>query len=406
MWFPLDQNEGTSKEHYEKYFQKLLSPVPNRNADYFSDERGFRVKLVPFEEDVYGTWEDEKLCLSARTNSAGPGYHACLIDIIDEMGIVPIEVEDETGYYQNRDFALLQNEMAKWLKGLSDKILEMSASNDYSNLAISLSIDWYPEDAGHFTCCPLGYFEKDFFKRVQNGENVAFEFFVWWERPQNAVFFRNCAMYLIWCENNWLPPETDAERETIAATLECLKKAYTADPNMDYPAAEWAELARLLEHKGFETAYPDIARRAKYGSGACRGYNNGSIFQNVNGWRFVRSGKMHFDLEENGIHVWWDDNKTIRVTTISVRFEKKVLDKSKHLLCSVTENEKDCEQFSLRNSKIAACIQHTEIEENGEPLFQTRLFAALDDDLIIMSLYYVNAKDRKWAVDVCASAAR
>ena len=402
--FPVGKDsEKTGKKFYEKYFRELPSIVPNWDTGCFFDDTGFRIKLVPFEEDVYGTWEDKMLSVSAKTNSAGPGYHAYLIDVLDGLDVAPVEVDDETEYYSNRDFSLLQNEMAKWLRGLSNQILEMSTNGEYSNLAVSLPIDCVPESTNHFTCCPLGYFEKDFFERAQNDENAGQEFFIWWNKPQDAELFRNTAMNLIWCKNNWLPPETDDEHEIIVATLECLEKAYTLNPDLEYPTEEWIEIARL---SGDESLAKKLHDRFDITGSGSLGYKRGSVSSIANGWRFTHSGKVHFDREEDGCLVWWDDDRTIRISTFSVQFKEDVTNKSESLLRSATENETDCEPFSLRNSKIAACIQHAEIEENGEPLFQTRLTAALDNELIIISLFYINASDREWAVKICASVAR
>ena len=407
MWFPLGLNKKKAKERYKEFFQNLSSVVPNWDANSFFDDEGFWVKLVPFEEEIYGEWKDGKLCVSARTNSAGPGYHAYLIDLLDGIGIAPLKVEDETGYYQDRNFELLQEEMTTWLKAISGKVLEMSADAENKNLAVSLSTDWYPETEG-FISCPLGHFDKDFFERMMDGEDTGSEFFIWWDRPQDAVFFKNCAMYMIWCENNWLPPETEQEEDMIAATLLCLEKAYALDSGLDYPLAEWSELARLWKTIG-HVPMSDALERLLSSSGDMKGsrcgYKRGKIIQNLGAWHLTRSGMMHYEQDE-GSDIWWDDDLTIRTSIISVRFDKNVANKSEALLNSVTEDEEDCEPITLRTPGIVARIQHTQIEEDGEQLFQTRLFAALDNELMLMSLYYPDAKDRQRAIDVCASVTR
>ncbi|MCL1926778.1 MAG: hypothetical protein FWF95_06565 [Syntrophorhabdaceae bacterium] len=401
--FPVGQCSKTDKEFYKKYFTGLRSVVPDWNISCFSGDAGFRVKLVPFEEDIYCTWEDEILCIYAKTNSAGPGYHAYLIDVLDGLGVTPVEVEDETKYYNNRNFSLLQNEMAAWLHGLSNKLLEMSEEGGYSNIAVSLSIDSTPQTDEHFTCCPLGYFEKDFFEKVKEGEPAGIKFFPWWNKPQDALFFKNAAMNLILCEINWLPPETATEQEAVAAALGCLEKAYALNPDLEYPVAEWIEIARI---SGNESLVKKLHSRFGITGSGKLGYKRGFVSSNYNGWRFTHSGQMHFDREEDGSPVWWDSGKTIRVSTFSVQFKEDTVNKSESLLRSATEKEAGYEPLALRNSEIAASIQHTQIEENGEPLFQTRLAAALNNELVIMSLFYVDANDREWAVKVCASVAR
>ena len=106
---------------------------------------------------------------------------------------------------------------------------------------------------------------------------------------------------------------------------------------------------------------------------------------------------------EEDVYGSWDDRMTIHASAMTVQFGEEASNKSEPLLNSVTEGEEGCEPLVLRNSEIAVCIQHALIEEDGEPLFQTRLFAALKDELLLMSLYYPDAADRGRAAEVCAS---
>ena len=140
-WFPVGILPKTNKKRYEKYFSELPGVVPHWKPRFYSDSHGFRLKLVPFEEDVYGNWQNGKLCISAKTNSAGPGYHAYLIDILDGLGVKPTSVEDEAGYYETRDYTALQNEMAHWLKVVGSMVVD-AIDKGSSNLAVSLSMDW------------------------------------------------------------------------------------------------------------------------------------------------------------------------------------------------------------------------------------------------------------------------
>ena len=405
--FPVGQDQNTGRERYEEYFRNIPSIVPNWTTRCLFDEDGFRVKLVPFEEEVYGEWEDGRLCISAKTNSAGPGYHAYLIDILDGLRVSPISVEDETGYYEDRDFGHLQDQMAGWLKGVSEQLLEMSEESDYMDFSISLSTDWSPENTGHFASCPLGYFEKDFFEMARKHEYMAPKFFVWWHREQDARFFRNVLLNMIWCEINWLPPETDTEYEAIAAALACFDKAYASDPGLGYPIDELKELSGLAGTGGsFGIVYSDMIKkyRPRHGELAeLRGYMRGAIRRNVVGWHLTHDGNMHSSIEEDGSLVLWDDRRTIRITILSVQLKEDVPNKSETLLRDVTEKEEGCEPLRLRNPEIAACIQRSVIEENGETLYMTRMTAALDNEIMVMSLFSIDEGDREWATKICAS---
>jgi len=401
--FPVGNSAAISKERYTKYFSELPSIVPGWNTTNYFGNDGFCIKLVPFEEDIYGNWEDGQLRVSARTNSAGPGYHAFLIGILDALGVAPTEVEDDTGYWHNRDFGLLQDEMEKWLIGLSGQLLEMSKTGDYNNISVSLDIENFPVGSTHFACCPLGCFEPDFFERITNGEPGGGAFFVWWNHSQDALFFKNCALNLILCDNNWLPPHTDKEHGIITATLKCLEKAYNMDPCLDYPAAEWLELAKL---SGNEELARWVQSRFGVSENAKLGYQRGNVSNNINGWQFSRSGKMHFERNDDGTLVWWNEGRTINASTLSVQRKDGATADSKALLEQLTADETGFFPFSLRNAQIASAIQHTQIEGNGKPLWQTRLYAALENEILILSLWYANEADRDWATEICASVSR
>ena len=406
MWFPVGKGRPKDRRVYEDYFKGVGSVVPGWEPWTYFGEDGFRIRLAPIEEDIYCIWEDRMLQVSARTNSAGPGYHAYLIDVMDGLGIAPADVEDETGYYEHRDFGKLQGEMANWLQNLSEKVIEMSAEGGYADLTISMTTDQIPTDTGRFTSCPLGHFERGFFERAQKDTSAAAEFFVWWNRERDAAFFRNVALHLIHCEVNWLPPETDAEREAVAATLACLEKAYSMDPGLDYPAPEWEELALLSGGTWSEAAHPGLMERSRQRRGGSQeklGYARGSLSQSVGCWRFVRDGMMHYDMEENGVSVWWDDDVTIRASTISVQQRDDIVDKSRSLLQSATRGEEGWEPLTLRDPEIPACIMHKTVEEDGEPLLMTRMAAALEGELLLLDVYYVDGGRRGQAAKVCES---
>ena len=401
VWFPVDPGNGTGREFYQEYFLQLLSPVPEWLPGRMVHENGFQIKLVPFEEDIHGTWENGRLCVSARTNSAGPGYHAYLVEVLDGLGIAPLEVEDETGYYESRDFGLLRSAITQWLQGVSAKVLELSVSGQYSNIAISLSTDTVPENTGHLACCQIGYCEREFFDRAHRGEPLGADFFVWWNNGRDALFFKNAALHLLWCEFNWLPPVTDRERETCAAVLACLTRAQALQPGLELPGAAWLEVARLAGEEALAQTL-----RSRYGdTDKVRiGYNQGLISHSIRGWRATFSGMMHSDMAQEG-PVWWDDTRTIRTRTMEVEWKEGASPDSAALLRDAV-GDADCEPFPLRCGEITACIQHTLIEEESVPLHLTRLTAAQDNELLFLFLFYTNPADRDWATDVCRSVTR
>jgi len=409
LHYPLEDSGKASKEGYEQFFRGLTSVIPDWEIKCDFEESGFRVGLVPFEEEVYGNYEDGELHISARTNSAGPGYHAYLVDILDRLPAAPLAVFDETDYYEHRDYQKLQDSMNSWLQGLSNALTQEGQYSDTESLSISLSLQMIPMDDEHFTCCPLGFFDRAFFEKAIKGESNNSEFFIWWNQETDALFYRNSALYLMWYENNWLAPVLDSEFEILRATLSCLEKAYSLSEHLHYPVAEWLELAELdgdpaqiqkaqqLQHKG--QAFSTKSVNVKLG------YRKGQVSsQIIGGWRLVHDGKMHFERDEDGTAIWWDQDRTVRVSLISLALKEGTDSSNESLLQSVIQDESGYESFALKNSEAAAAIQHSQItEEDGELCQQTRLFVALNNELLILSVYYPDKNNRDWATSICAN---
>ena len=388
---------------FESFFKKVKPVVPGWDIDSQFGENGFRVELVPFEEELYGSLGDGMICISAKTNSAGPGYHAYLVELLDGIDVKPAEVCDETGYYEDRDFEKLQDSMLNWLYSLSGQILEMADGGDYSNISVCLSINETPTESKHLTCCPLGYRDRDFYERVIDGNVSGDEFFMWWNKGQNAEFYRNCALSAMWNDVNWLAPELDHESKILVRVLACLDKAYSLDDSLNYPVAEWMEVAELIQDdeltNNLQSRYSDVGESSI-------GYMRNKVRGNVGGWMFEHDGRMHFEADDQGTHVWRDDEMTIRVTTFNVQFKEKVDDMTEALLASVLEREQNCDRIKLPNKDIAAAIQHAQIEEDGEVLQQTRLFVTFNESLMMASLYYSDESKKDLAIEICSSVTR
>jgi len=398
VWLPI---EDRGKSYFEEYFRDLKHVIPHMIAPIF-DEGGFCVRAVSFEQDIMGVWQDDMLMIEAKTNSAGPGYHAYVCELIDGLGVAPVKIDDETGYFENRDYAALQRAMEDWLRAVGMQILQISKSGEYSNIAVSMTLDWSPV-SGHFTCCPLGNFDIDFFKGIQTRDDFGHEFFIWWNKERDARFYRNVAVNMMLCDINWLPPQDDFEAHAIKLVLDCLDTASGLDPALDYPAAEWIELANLAGNttlaKMLTNLYPDAGE-------ARLGYKRGLIASNANGWRFTHDGKMHFAVENDITVVYWNDRLTIRATSFAVEFEDAVANKTETLLNDFTQDAGYAPFTQLRNPDIMAKIMQQTIEEDGQVMQETVLCAALENTAILLTIYYDNEDDRGMALAICQSLAR
>ena len=391
------------------YFNNLESIVPNFTIVVSETENQQRIQLVPFEEDLYLDYLDDHVVFSAKTSSAGPGYHAWLISVLDhlsnELDLHWLKIDDETDYMHHHNFEVLQTRMANWLKSLANAVLERSEMGQYSNFAIAMEITCSPNAPDSFACFPLGYLERDFFENIQSKPKIENEckfFFIWWNKQQDALFYHQVALEKIWCKINWLVPQNQIEQQHLQICLSSLKMAFEMDASLNYPYTEWLEVAELMEQKETILWLKETIQEDRFDissrKGFCRGWMNCSL---ADGWRLSLLGKMHFIYEDGW--VYWNDEITVRASILTVNTKDGHFEEN-HTLLSKVAGKEVFESFSnLKNQKIAAKIRHTEIEEEKEILQYTDFIACDRNQVIILSLFYPDLKQRQTVLEICAS---
>src|SRR5262249_8501108 len=106
--------------------------------------------LHPCAEDVEMVVpEPGRIAVSAKTSTVGPGYHACLCDVMHRLGdALAIDWDgsgdeagpgDETGYFRTGDPRALEDEFVRWLRGVMQVVGE-GLARDYQWMMISMAI--------------------------------------------------------------------------------------------------------------------------------------------------------------------------------------------------------------------------------------------------------------------------
>ena len=402
-----------TRKSIKAYFEGLPSIVPGQDVHVFEDEDGFQARLVPFEENVFVRFEENKTVISAKTNSAGPGYHAYFVNVLDELirktgtKHENVNIEDETDYYSSRDFGALQSSMKEWAVGLAGMLVDYYGGQDNKNLAVSLPLDQTPVSEDGFVCYPLGYLDEITFRKMRREEDLETilpRFFLWWDDGQTADFYRKTALMMMWQEINWLPPlameEGGPGDGAYRSALACLEKAWAIDETLDYPEAEWLEIAELIGDKElFETLkgrFPEAPGREP-AIGFLRGWVSSML---PAGWRIEHPGKMYFDDSDGS--VWWDDDLTLRVSILSFQPQDGKKSDPKETL-RIINRDGSYEPFELKNKETPAVIKTEQIEEDGKSLWQTSLNASTGNTLLLASLYYAEKETESLALKICKS---
>ena len=268
-----------------------------------------------------------------------------------------------------------------------------------------MSLDCFPDDNTHFACSSLGFWDKSYFDQIKSSDcdlSAFGEFFIWWNKAQDASFYKKSALAIIWFDLNWLPPVNEESTARYRSAMTCLEKAYSLNPHDEYPIAEWLEIANLIQDENLSAMLATRFLGAQGIDTPTLGFCRGNLRSLVpGGFHITHPGKLY--SEYNDGMAWWDGKRTIRATVLTVTLKEGVEPSNETLLGSGI-NSGDFEPFrKLKNREIAAQIKHSVIDENGKPVFMTQLEAAYNNNLLILSIFYEAEQDKDWAIEICAS---
>lgn len=188
-----------------------------------------------------------------QTNLLGAGFHKAAIELADELmeqTKLPFEIEDETEYYEHRDFERMRTEhFYHWLNAVIE-ICRERMKEDVSMFALCWDSNKYmPWNIEGTILTPFGRYRIDHFNRLieQGGiEALAGELFMWNNVEQDAVFFRNTALNAMWEDCYFMPSiRSNEDAEINAFIIENLEKAVAMDASIPIPKEDYLNLCFL-----------------------------------------------------------------------------------------------------------------------------------------------------------------
>jgi hypothetical protein len=166
------------------------------------------VRLHPAEEEVRLRDSEGEVVFSARTNGCGPGYHAFIVQLMDEVAaatglqwLPALEgdeesegFEDETGFFESRNFVDLQRQMASWLRAVAKTASEAEPGDGPCVLCMPLGTPTPVGWGGALS--PMGHFKKAWLEEtvLANSDLLllrAAEFFPWWTQGVDRRTIQN-----------------------------------------------------------------------------------------------------------------------------------------------------------------------------------------------------------------------
>lgn len=306
-----------------RVIQELISdPLSQQFVTTGEKDGRLFVKLHPAEEDVeFLLSEDGWLICSAKTSSAGPGYHAFLVQLLEEVGNRcdwdwcwkddVQEFEDETGYHEHRDFQKLQLEMLEWLRGLARMLTEKEG---YQGCSICLPLGFHVA-GDYFAASPLGYWNRSWFEEIARRKPVQLQkhgaaFFPWYEKGQTAEFWLKCGLTIAWVDLPWHAPTSERETKKYRLALSCFERAKELSPSISMPDDEMNEIELLLGQPDAKTQ--PLAERI--------GFRRRLMVEQLTGsWTIRLPGYFYSNTENDGeTAVFWFAGRTVNASSLTI----------------------------------------------------------------------------------------
>lgn len=393
----------------EKFFRNHGNDILKKLVWVDRGPMELRIGLHPAEEPIEFSISENGIICSAKTNSAGPGYHGYLVDLLKTCGEKlnirwdwakdSDEDGDQTGYYQDRDYQGLQWEMASWLKNMAGFLVK----EELKNIKICMPTDYYVE-GDYFAMSPLGFWSREWFESVlESSKEGLFEygsvFFPWWARETDANFYINTAKTLMWIECPWHEPTSEDEIKLYRIICELLEKAYQLDQEMDYPWDEWVELLTLLGETKKAKQIKELASPGKHEFKI--GFKRLPMRLKLTGnWNITLPGYFYNDLEDNGeTVVYWYKGKTVWGSSLQVQDKEDVPAPAGKLLDDFFAGEKEADFTEVITIDNEALKGKAGISYSEEGYWVLNGDSAVDGSVAIVTICYDDESDRDWAVE-------
>lgn len=390
-----------------------------------SEQATLFVQIHPCAEELEISIPELNRCtVSAKTSTAGPGYHIFVCELLLELGkqfqiawdepATSDEAGDDTGYFFSQDAEAVRGEMLGWLRSLSQVVVENFTDDEVGIRMVSMPLDYsYPDESGILT--PIGPRDPQWFKPLVEHPEQGTEFFVWWPEGVGAAFFLGRAVCRLWMEMRWRPPITEDEGALLMDIHLDLERAYHLDPGAAIPWREWRELLEYLheffgyaEFQHEENLEAEIHRRADSIDPGMPliGYRRGRVQALLTGgWSIVIPGEFAEDWEENG-ETWsaWYGGRTIWFTSWSMRGEEDERVDPREILDS--QSWPDDGEFFEHQDQDDTLLGRAVLrpyEEDGESMWNLKAYSAVEGTFALCNIYLQNQDDVGWALDVWKS---
>lgn len=289
-------------------FQESLDAVAARNNISASHSEDYSELSLCRLGNIFFNYEPEGdeivIAGDCQTNLLGAGFHKYATEIACELirqSELSFEVEDDTEYYEHRDFERMRSEhFYPWLKAIMKLCCErMEQGADMSAICWDYN-KYIPQGVKGTVVSPFGRINPHhFMERIENEgiETLANEFFMWNNEERDAQFYRNIALSALWEDCYFMPSaRSDADEEINAFIIGNLEKAVEMNDSLPFPKEDYLLLCRLAEQEPIDVSFlPDYVHEFPIG------YHKGKVTYKL--------GNLSFDLPGHYLYFEEEDSR-------------------------------------------------------------------------------------------------
>lgn len=385
-----------------KTAQKLAE---ERYYGFYPRENGLIISLCPLDgclyiswkkqSGIFGQWTVEGECVSTP---AGPGLHQAAVELLDGLGIQTLNVEDETEYFQHRDFArMLREHFYPWLKTMVD-VLTGQFGAEHSNVCMCWDLNSYlPEDVPGTVITPVGRFSAGWMRETvenQGVEALAERFFLWYHPGRrDALYNRQIALNLLWEQCYFAPSSRSGEDASINETIcKNLEMAAMLDRELPLPRRAYREICKLARREPALPDGPELEQEFE------PGYRKGLVTCSIGALRLTLPGSYRYEREQwedgKGCDKWCDETGLSPIW----RVNGYRMGQGEATFTPVLKDDNDLTEHEIKGGAIRYGWQ--EMDDGERACFLVRAEVITGPSLFVITVTHLEPEDRPNIVEL------
>ncbi len=373
----------------QKFIKELKTIAENKKYIYceYEDES---IISVCHMGDIFVKVENNTATIDTSTNLLGAGYHKYICDFFAEIAelFIEVHIEDDTEYFQHRNFHRMKEEhFYSYLSNLIKICCENIADAGYVCWATN---NYTPKHIDNTVVSPFGRINlDDWLSKINDGKvaELAEEFYIWSNEEKDGRYYRNYALSLMWEKLYYIKGNLNSEEDEIASQIvDYLEKSVSLNENLPFPIDEYLELCELHDRKPITTS-----NLTSYISKYQIGYHKDITYNRYGNIKVAILPKMACENSEDA-DIWYNDQEdfyNFRVSAYRVPPEKAVINDS---IFETAIGEVIALNIGKANCKVAY------VGKQGNYHSSIAVIAS-DEQITFFTFCYANEENKKQVVE-------